>query len=113
MKDITIDYNLGSYFHDGSITVEYIGSDENKKTIVKNIHDTLYELFRKYELFNKKEVEEIRFTRSITGVFLIIYVKGDEKIVTTIVNSIETYIQVMDEYENKIMNMNMKMKKSK
>lgn len=96
MKDIIIDYNLGSYFRHGSITVEYIGSDENKKTIVKNIHDTLYELFRKYEFFSKREVE-IRFTRSITGVFLIIYVNGDEKIVTTIVNSIETYIQAMDE----------------
>ena len=97
MKDIIIDYNLGSYFQDASITVDYFGSDENKKTIVKNIHDTLYELFRKYEFFSKREVEEIRFTRSITGVFLIIYVKGDEKIVTTIVNSIETYIQTMDE----------------
>ena len=97
MKDIIIDYNLGSYFKDGSITVDYIGSDENKKTIVKNIHDTLYELFRKYEFFSKGEVEEIRFTRSITGVFLNVCINGDEKIVTTIVNSIETYIQDMDE----------------
>ena len=28
MEDIIVDYNL-----DGSITVDYIGSDENKKTI--------------------------------------------------------------------------------
>ena len=97
MEDIIVDYNL-----DGSITVDYIGSDENKKTIVKNIHDTLYELFSKYEFFSKEEVEEIRFTRSITGAFLTIYVKGDKKIVTTIVNSIETYISAMDEYVTKM-----------
>ena len=30
MEDIIVDYNL-----DGSITVDYIGSDETKKTIVK------------------------------------------------------------------------------
>ena len=45
MEDIIVDYNL-----DGSITVDYIGSDENKKTIVKNVHDTLYELFSKKEV---------------------------------------------------------------
>ena len=94
MEDIIVDYNL-----DGSITVDYIGSDENKKTIVKNIHDTLY------ELFSKKEVEEIRLTRNITGAFLTVYVKGDKKIVTNISNFIEKYIQ-MDEYINKIKNEN-------
>ena len=93
MEDIIVDYNL-----DGSITVDYIGSDENKKTIVKNIHDTLY------ELFNKKEVEETRLTRNVTGAFLTVYVKGDKKIVTNISNFIETYIQAMDEYVNKIKN---------
>jgi len=91
MGDIIVDYNL-----DGSITVDYIGSDENKKTIVKNIHDTLY------ELFNKKEVEETRLTCNVTGAFLTVYVKGDKKIVTNISNFIETYIQAMDEYVNKI-----------
>ena len=94
MEDIIVDYNL-----DGSITVDYIGSDENKKTIVKNIHDTLY------ELFSKKEVEEIRLTRNITGAFLTVYVKGDKKIVTNISNFIEKYIQ-MDEYVNKMKNEN-------
>ena len=91
MEDIIVDYNL-----DGSITVDYIGSDENKKTIVKNIHDTLY------ELFSKKEVEETRLTCNVTGAFLTVYVKGDKKIVTNISNFIETYIQAMDEYVNKI-----------
>ena len=91
MEDIIVDYNL-----DGSITVDYIGSDENKKTIVKNIHDTLY------ELFNKKEVEETRLTRNVTGVFLTVYVKGDKKIIANISNFIETYISAMDEYANKI-----------
>ena len=94
MEDIIVDYNL-----DGSITVDYIGSDENKKTIVKNIHDTLY------ELFSKKEVEEIRLTRNITGAFLTVYVKGDKKIVTNISNFIEKYIQ-MDEYVNRFKNEN-------
>ena len=93
MEDIIVDYNL-----DGSITVDYFGSDENKKTIVKNIHHTLYELF-------KKEVEETRLTRNITGAFLTVYVKGDKKIVTNISNFIEKYIQ-MDEYVNKIKNEN-------
>ena len=93
MEDIIVDYNL-----DGSITVDYIGSDENKKTIVKNIHDTLY------ELFNKKEVEETRLTHNVTGAFLTVYVKGDKKIITNISNFIETYIQAMDEYVNKISN---------
>ena len=90
MEDIIVDYNL-----DGSITVDYIGSDETKKTIVKNIHDTLY------ELFSKKEVEETRLTRNITGAVLTVYVKGDKKIVTKISNLIEKYIK-MDEYVNKI-----------
>ena len=93
MEDIIVDYNL-----DGSITVDYIGSDENKKTIVKNIHDTLY------ELFSKKEVEETRFTRNVTGAFLTVYVKDDKKIIANISNFIETYIQAMDEYVNKISN---------
>ena len=93
MEDIIVDYNL-----DGSITVDYIGGDENKKTIVKNIHDTLY------ELFNKKEVEETRLTRNVTGAFLTVYVKGDKKIVTNISNFIETYISAMDEYVNKMKN---------
>ena len=92
VKDIIVDYNL-----DGSITVDYIGSDENKKTIVKNIHDTLY------ELFSKKEVEETRLTRNITGAFLTVYVKGDKKIVDNISSFIEKYI-AMDEYVNKIKN---------
>ena len=91
MEDIIVDYNL-----DGSITVDYFGSDENKKTIVKNINDTLY------ELFSKKEVEETRLTRNITGAFLTVYVKEDKKIITNISNFIETYIQAMDEYVNKI-----------
>ena len=95
MEDIIVDYNL-----DGSITVDYIGSDENKKTIVKNIHDTLY------ELFSKKEVEETRLTRNITGAFLTVYVKGDKNLIDNISNFIETYIQVMDEYVNKIKNEN-------
>ena len=95
MEDIIVDYNL-----DGSITVDYIGSDENKKTIVKNIHDTLY------ELFSEKEVEETRLTRNVTGAFLTVYVKGDKKIVTNISNFIETYIQAMDEYVNKMKNEN-------
>ena len=94
MEDIIVDYNL-----DGSITVDYFGSDETKKTIVKNIHDTLY------ELFSKKEVEETRLTRNITGAFLTVYVKGDKKIVTNISNFIEKYIK-MDEYVNKIKNEN-------
>ena len=94
MEDIIVDYNL-----DGSITVDYIGSDETKKTIVKNIHDTLY------ELFSKKEVEETRLTRNITGAVLTVYVKGDKKIVTNISNFIEKYIK-MDEYVNKIKNEN-------
>ena len=93
MEDIIVDYNL-----DGSITVDYFGSDENKKTIVKNIHNTLYELFR-------EEVEETRFTRNVTGAFLTVYVKGDKKIVTNISNFIEKYIK-MDEYVNKIKNEN-------
>lgn len=95
MEDIIVDYNF-----DGSITVDYIGSDENKKTIVKNIHDTLY------ELFSKKEVEETRFTRNVTGAFLTVYVKGDNKIVTNISNFIEAYIQATDEYTNKMKNEN-------
>lgn len=91
VEDIIVDYNL-----DGSITVDYIGSDETKKTIVKNIHDTLY------ELFSKKEVEETRLTRNVTGAFLTVYVKGDKKLIDNISNFIETYIQAMDEYVNKI-----------
>lgn len=93
MEDIIFDYNL-----DGSITVDYIGSDENKKTIVKNIHDTLY------ELFSKKEIEETRLTRNVTGAFLTVYVKGDKKIIDNISNFIETYIQAMDKYANKMKN---------
>ena len=95
VEDIIVDYNL-----DGSITVDYIGSDENKKTIVKNIHDTLY------ELFSKKEVEETRLTRNVTGAFLTVYVKGDKKLIDNISNFIETYIQAMDEYVTKIKNEN-------
>lgn len=95
MEDIIVDYNL-----DGSITVDYIGSDETKKNIVKNIHDTLY------ELFNKKEVEETRLTLNVTGAFLTVYVKGDKKIIANISNFIETYIQAMDEYVNKMKNEN-------
>lgn len=95
MEDIIVDYNF-----DGSIKVDYIGSDENKKTIVKNIHDTLY------ELFSKKEVEEIRLTRNVIGAFLTVYVKDDNKIVTNISNFIEAYIQAMDEYVNKMKNEN-------
>lgn len=95
MEDIIVDYNL-----DGSITVDYIGSDETKKNIVKNIHDTLY------ELFNKKEVEETRLTRNVTGAFLTVYVKGDKKLIDNISNFIETYIQAMDEYVNKMKNEN-------
>lgn len=95
MEDIIVDYNF-----DGSIKVDYIGSDENKKTIVKNIHDTLY------ELFSKKEVEETRFTRNVIGAFLTVYVNGDNKIVTNISNFIEAYIQAMDEYVNKMKNEN-------
>ena len=91
MEDIIFDYNL-----DGSITVDYIGSDETKKTVIKNIHDTLY------ELFSKKEIEETRLTRNVTGAFLTVYVNGDKKIVTNISNFIETYIQAMEEYVNKI-----------
>ena len=91
MEDIIVDYNL-----DGSITVDYIGSDENKKTIVKNIHDTLY------ELFSKKEVEETRLTCNVTGAFLTVYAKGDKKIIANISNFIETYISAMEEYVNKI-----------
>ena len=91
MEDIIVDYNL-----DGSITVDYIGSDETKKTVVKNIHDTLY------ELFSKKEVEETRLTRNVTGAFLTVYVNGDKKLIDNISNFIETYIQAMDEYVNKI-----------
>ena len=95
MEDIIVDYNF-----DGSIKVDYIGSDENKKTIVKNIHDTLY------ELFSKKEVEETRFTRNVIGAFLTVYVNGDNKIVTNISNFIEAYIQAMDESVNKMKNEN-------
>lgn len=95
VEDIIFDYNL-----DGSITVDYIGSDETKKTIVKNLHDTLY------ELFNKKEVEETRLTRNVTGAFLTVYVKGDKKIIDKISNFVETYIQAMDEYVDKIKNEN-------
>ena len=91
MEDIIVDYNL-----DGSITVDYIGSDENKKTIVKNIHDTLY------ELFDEEGVEETRLTLNITGAFLTVYVNGDEKIVTNISNFIETYAQAMEEHINKM-----------
>lgn len=91
VDDIIFDYNL-----DGSIVVDYIGSDETKKTIVKNIHDTLY------ELFSKKEIEETRLTRNVTGAFLTVYVKGDKKIIDNISNFIETYIQAMDEYVDKI-----------
>lgn len=91
VEDIIFDYNL-----DGSITVDYIGSDENKKTIVKNLHDTLY------ELFSKKEVEETRLTRNVTGAFLTVYVKGDKKIIDKISNFVETYIQAMDEYVDKM-----------
>ncbi len=93
MEDIIVDYNL-----DGSITVDYVGSDENKKTIVKNVHDTLY------ELFNKKEVEETMLTRNATGAFLTVYVKDDKKIMDNISNFIETYIQAMDEYVTKMKN---------
>ena len=95
VEDIIVDYNL-----DGSITVDYIGSDETKKTVVKNIHDALY------ELFSKKEVEETRLTRNVTGAFLTVYVKGDKKIIANISNFIETYIQAMDEYVNKMKNEN-------
>ena len=95
MEDIIVDYNL-----DGSITVDYIGSDENKKTIVKNIHDTLY------ELFSKKEVEETSLTRNVTGAFLTVYVKGDKKLIDSISNFIETYIQAIEEYVNKMKNEN-------
>lgn len=91
MEDIIFDYNL-----DGSITVDYIGSDETKKTIVKNLHDTLY------ELFSKKEIEETRLTRNVTGAFLTVYVKGDKKIIDNISNFVETYIQAMDEYVDKM-----------
>ena len=91
VEDIIVDYNL-----DGSITVDYIGSDEIKKTIIKNIHDTLY------ELFSKKEVEETRLTCNVTGAFLTVYVNGDKKIIDNISNFIETYIQAMDEYVNKM-----------
>lgn len=93
VEDIIVDYNL-----DGSITVDYIGSDENKKTIVKNIHDTLY------ELFSKKEIEETRLTLNVTGAFLTVYVKGDKKIIDNISNFVETYIQAMDEYVDKMKN---------
>ena len=91
MEDIIFDYNL-----DGSITVDYIGSDETKKTIVKNIHDTLY------ELFSRKEIEETRLTRNVTGAFLTVYVKGDKKVIDNISNFVETYIQAMDEYVDKM-----------
>lgn len=91
IEDIIVDYNL-----DGSITVDYIGSDENKKTIVKNIHDILY------EHFNKKEVEETRLALNVTGAFLTVYVKDDKKIMDNISNFIETYTQAMEEYVNKI-----------
>ena len=91
MEDIIFYYNL-----DGSITVDYIGSDETKKTIVKNIHDTLY------ELFSKKEIEETRLTRNVTGAFLTVYVKGDKKVIDNISNFVETYIQAMDEYVDKM-----------
>ena len=53
----------------------------------------------------KKEVEETRRRRNITGAFLTVYVKGDKKIVTNISNFIEKYIK-MDEYVNKIKNEN-------
>lgn len=95
VEDIIVDYDL-----DGSITVDYIGSDETKKIIVKNIHDALY------EPFNKKEVEETRLTCNVTGAFLTVYVKGDKNLIDNISNFIETYIQVMDEYVNKIKNEN-------
>ena len=49
-----------------------------------------------------KTVEETRLTRNVTGAFLTVYVKGDKKIITNISNFIETYIQAMDEYVNKI-----------
>ena len=67
-----------------------------RKLLLKNIHDTLY------ELFSKKEVEETRLTRNVTGAFLTVYVKGDKKIVTNIINFIETYISTMDGYANKM-----------
>lgn len=85
VEDIIVDYNL-----DGSITVDYIGSDENKKTIVKNIHDTLY------ELFSKKEIEETRLTCNVTGAFLTVYVNGDKKIIDNVSNFVETYIQAVN-----------------
>lgn len=85
MEDIIFDYNL-----DGSITVDYIGSDETKKTIVKNIHDTLY------ELFSKKEIEETRLTCNVTGAFLTVYVNGDKKIIDNVSNFVETYIQAVN-----------------
>lgn len=91
MEDIIFDYNL-----DGSITVDYIGSDETKKTIVKNIHDTLY------ELFSKKEIEETRLTCNVTGAFLTVYVNGDKKIIDNVSNFVETYIQAMDECVDKM-----------
>lgn len=91
VEDIIFDYNL-----DGSITVDYIGSDETKKTIVKNLHDTLY------ELFSKKEIEETRLTRNVTGAFLTVYVNGDKKIIDNVSNFVETYIQAMDECVDKM-----------
>ena len=87
MGDIIVDYSL-----DGSITVDYIGSDNGKKQIIKNIFDTLY------ELFDKKEVEETRFTRNVTGAFLTVYVTNDKKIMEHVHNFIETYVKDMEEF---------------
>ena len=87
MGDIIVDYSL-----DGSITVDYIGSNGDKKQIIKNIFDTLY------ELFDKKEVEETRFTRNVTGAFLTVYVNNDKKIMEHVHNFIETYVKDMEEF---------------
>ena len=87
MGDIIVDYSL-----DGSITVDYFGSNGDKKQIIKNIFDTLY------ELFDKKEVEETRFTRNVTGAFLTVYVNNDKKIMEHVHNFIETYVKDMEEF---------------
>ena len=87
MGDIIVDYSL-----DGSITVDYIGSNGDKKQIIKNIFDTLY------ELFDKKEVEETRFTRNATGAFLTVHVNNDKKIMEHVHNFIETYVKDMEEF---------------
>ena len=87
MGDIIVDYSL-----DGSITVDYVGSNGDKKQIIKNIFDTLY------ELFDKKEVEETRFTRNVTGAFLTVHVNNDKKIMEHVHNFIETYVKDMEEF---------------